>query len=256
MSSSLNTETELREMAEKLTIESCALREAADVLQNSLYRGRWVKPAVSFFWHGDKRMKYILPNFFVTRATKRKYIKPMFASIPQIMMIVGSASPAITKIFSRLFLSPPFNLVTNSLLCSRLVSIKRAVMLSILSSFLCISLTIRCCTFATSITSFFCLLISLTGRFADFITFFSLIFSNRILYARLTPRMKPTFVFGYFIKLRNRAGLLAFCALFLYDLLSHFNLPNRLFWLEPVAAQTAIGSFYSIHSFEGNQYLL
>jgi len=34
MSSSLNTETELREMAEKLTIESCALREAADVLQN------------------------------------------------------------------------------------------------------------------------------------------------------------------------------------------------------------------------------
>ena len=201
-------------------------------------------------------MKYILPNFFVTRATKRKYIKPMFASIPQIMMIVGSASPAITKIFSRLFLSPPFNLVTNSLLCSRLVSIKRVITLSIFPSFLRISLTAKGCTFTTCNTPLFCLLISFASRFTYLVSLTFLIGKNIFFDARFTPRMQTAFIARRLVEFKKRFVLLASRTLFCLNGLRHgsFSFPESP-CLEPVAVRPVIGSLNSIFNCGGNQEL-
>lgn len=47
-----------------------------------------------------------------------------------------------------------------------------------------------------------------------------------------------------FEKLRNRFGFLAMKTSFRYDCLKHNRFSNKRLCLEPVAAQTAVGSFY------------
>jgi len=59
-----------------------------------------------------------------------------------------------------------------------------------------------------------------------------------------------------FVKFRNWFGLLASIASFGYDWFRHGFLLQRKSCLEPVAAQTAIGSFYCNPSIQNNQTII
>ena len=67
-----------------------------------------------------------------------------------------------------------------------------------------------------------------------------------IMLAGFAPASKTIFAASILTKLRQWFRGLAFRAGLCYDVLSHFNLPKRLFWLEPVLAGyiPAPGSFY------------
>jgi len=61
----------------------------------------------------------------------------------------------------------------------------------------------------------------------------------------LAIRLKSVFGSSILTKLRERFNFFAFGTSFRYDLLSHFRLLVRRFWLEPVAVHTtAVGSLY------------
>ncbi len=81
-------------------------------------------------------------------------------------------------------------------------------------------------------------------RFLAFITL--VIFLRAKLVADFTVRIKPIFSSSIFTKFRNWSDLFAVRTSFRYTLLSHFRLLIRRFWLEPVAARTAVGSSYYI----------
>lgn len=178
----------------------------------------------------------------MTKNTHRNNVKPMFGRITFIMMVL--LSRFTTKTYSRRYMRQfsSRNSMINSIssfylgiifTISRIISSSFFALSKLFTSAINNSLTLFCSfvSFMRNFTKSFCFLCFRIYTYSFFHTYFALI-------------QIVVFHIDIFIKFIKPFCLFAFCASFRYDFSSHFCLLIRRLWLEPVAAHTAVGSFY------------
>jgi len=158
-------------------------------------------------------------EFFMTRNTNWNNIKVMFRFITFIMMIVLCLSKTIVASqrfgMGQFFVS---NSVIHGLSCLVIFRMKST------KAFL-------------GNSAFYAILIAIMGGLSIFAL-------SVFLLANFTIMSMSTFSASVYVKFRYWFGIFANIASFRYDCFRHYFLLYRKFCLEPVAAHTAVGSFY------------
>lgn len=197
-------------------------------------------------------------NLVMTRYTNRNNIKVVFWFIAFVMVVVFCllATGTLQSIRMGQFAASNSNNYSVSCLSAfwkTIVIFDISLSLAIFAYLaLLISLNGNSSSFSLVI---FCgrLYVAFSALFSLLVCFVAPITANLAL---ITISIFSTMVFG---KFRNRFDLLASTTSFGYDLLSHFRLLNRRFWLEPYARPVRVsGSLYFnrkagfVNNFVGN----
>ena len=214
-------------------------------------------------------------NIYMTTATYWNDIEPMIGSIRIMVILLGSIGTFATSVFCWFTKFTGLNGISNgkpgltsvemsNQICSLTFSVSNFTIfaLSVFSQGLLTFIALSppsmnlFAFFASIITSqslltFFALIVS----FLTFFIFFSFAIVKCILFLTFfAPILITIFTKRMFIKLRNGFSALAFGASFVYDWFRHGFLLQRKSCLEPVAAQTAIGSLIIANLWGGSQY--
>ncbi len=172
-------------------------------------------------------------KFSMTRNTNRNNVKPMFGFVTWVMVLLCLfATGTLQSIRARYFAC------SNGVVYS---GCRFRALWEVITIF---------ATFAFIVFSSFLSLDIFVSRFSivDFANFtLTILFSIDVttsFMAYFAISLMTIFLISVFVKFGKRFSFLAGTTTFGYDLHSHFRLLYRRFWLKPIAAQTAVGSFY------------